>query len=590
MIPGFQVRGDVPGFTDCFDFDHRPVCASLQWKADVNVPHARLRLDRKAMLAPAGRAKMQRIFQTAPRAAWAEHADTFVNKLNEHLVEAVTREFPLTHRRPRQVHISDVAWRHIRLLRTARRNLRSITMSEKRRVLQSCFQAWRTGTGWTSSRQLGSVRKLAARCAKLVRDLYKAKRRSIRQAVAEHTRACFHEARDAGPDALSRLLRGILKTGRSYKPPRLAPALCVADGTIVGRRRTADALGEHFATAERASPATWAQVSRHGANASQMSLDLQAVPSLYELANAFAKLPSHKAPGILQIPAEVYKAAPLEAAEAHWPLLLRMSVGREAPTLFKGGLIAAIPKPSKSPRSLSGWRNILLQEPAAKAISKSFRSRIVDAFSKHALPVPCGAQRGIPLELPMLYVRSHMAQLAAKHHSGGCLFVDAKDAYYSVIKHFLFTDGILDTPAQLEAAITKIHPDEEQRRLLAAALVGPGLLNEADPVVQMYVREILRGAWTTTHVDAARLYEATTGTTPGAPLADVLFQIVFRLPSRICSGDWKTAKTLIGMGTKTLYSPRGQMTSPFRYILHLPELWSQRQLQRPGMHIGRLPA
>ena len=232
---------------------------------------------------------------------------------------------------------------------------------------------------------------------------------------------------------------------------------------------------------------------------------------------------------MLGIPAEAYAAAPLEAAECHWPLLLRAACGREAPTLHKGGLIKAIPKPNKPPSDLTGWRNVLLQEPAAKAIGRSFRSRIVGAFQHHSLPVQCGSQRRVPLELPMLHVRAHMERLAKRRQSGGMLFVDARDAYYSVIKHFLFTDGVLDTPQQLEMAICRVHPDEAARAQLAAALVGPGLLEVADPPVRNYVRSVLCGAWTTTHDDASFLYEAFTGTTPGAPLADVLFQLVFSL-------------------------------------------------------------
>ena len=109
------------------------------------------------------------------------------------------------------------------------------------------------------------------------------------------------------------------------------------------------------------------------------------------------------------------------------------------------------------------------------------------------------------------------------------MFVDARDAYYAVIKHFLFTDGVLDSPAQLEATICRIHTDEAQRRQLAALLVGPGLLDSADLPVLNYIRGVLCGSWTTTHVDASQLFEPATGTTPGAPLADVLFQLVFTL-------------------------------------------------------------
>ena len=35
------------------------------------------------------------------------------------------------------------------------------------------------------------------------------------------------------------------------------------------------------------------------------------------------------------------------------------------------------------------------------------------------------------------------------------------------------------------------------------------------------------GAWATTHPDASQLFEATAGTMQRAPLADVLFQIIF---------------------------------------------------------------
>ena len=280
----------------------------------------------------------------------------------------------------------------------------------------------------------------------------KSLRHEISKSVAAHTRRCFEDARESGPEGLAKLMRGILKTGRSYKPFRLAPALEINGDTVVGKRQTADAFGAHFAAAERAFPEDWNAVSRSPVSVPVISLDLQSVPTVYELAHSFARLQSQKAPGILQIPPEAYKAAPLAAAEAHWPLLLRMAVGREAPTLFKGGLVAAIPKPAKNPRLLTGWRNILLQEPAAKAIGKSFRSRIVSVFRQIALPAQCGSQRQVPLELPMLHVRAHLDGLATTHSSGGCLFVDAKDAYYSVIRHFLFTDGVIDTPAQLESS------------------------------------------------------------------------------------------------------------------------------------------
>ena len=527
FAPGVRVQGAIPGFADCFDFDHRPVLVHLTWHAVAKAPTSRLRFDRKAMLTPQGRERIRQIFEQAPQCSWDSHADVYLDRLNAHLVDALVAEFPAPRCRARQPHINAVAWRHVRLLRKARRQLRSISLSARLYSLRVCFKAWAASPPVLPDRPLAKYRHLSARCAQLVRNARKMLRSEVSKSVAAHTRECFAEARHAGPDGLARLRRGILKTGRSYKPLRLAPSLDISGDTIVGRKQTAEACGVHFAAAERALPADWSSVSRSAADAPVTSLELQDIPTVYELACSFSRLQSQKAPGILQIFPEVYKAAPIAAAEAHWPLLLRMATGREAPTLFKGGLIAAIPKPAKNPRLLTGWRNVLLQEPAAKAFGKSFRSRIVSVFQKLALPAQCGSQRNVPLELPMLHVRMHLEGLATAHSSGGCLFVDAKDAYYSVIRHFLFADGVIDTPTQLEKAIESIHPDEDHRQLLAAALVGPGLLADAGPAVQSYIRSILCGSWTTTHVDAAGLYEATTGTTPGAPLADVLFQIIF---------------------------------------------------------------
>ena len=269
---------------------------------------------------------------------------------------------------------------------------------------------------------------------------------------------------------------------------RCAPAIQHGEELITGQRATADLFGEHFAKAERSIVADWGTESRSGPPDALPDADLQQIPSLYQLAGAFAGLKKGRAPGLTAIPGEAYAAAPIEAAFCHWPLLLRMATRRECPTLFKGGLAVAIPKPQKSPSLVSAWRNVLLQEPAAKAVGKSSRGRIVEVFSRSAMPVQCGAQKAVPLEFPMLHVRAHLASLQASGASGGILFIDAKDAYYSIIKHFLFTDGIMDTPAQLERAICSVHADESERRTLAAALVGPGLLAEADPSVQRYIK------------------------------------------------------------------------------------------------------
>ena len=450
---GLWVHGNIDGFSDCFDFDHRPLLFCCAWTSVSCRSDLATRFDRRAMLSDAGRQTLRDIWRRAPQADWAEHADTYLHDVNQFVLAELKESFTLNPRRPRQMHISDSTWGHIRLLRRARRHLHSMNRANRLLQLRLIWNAWRGGQCPVSARAFFSLQLSIARGARVVRRVRLRQRQLLRHDEARFTRTCFQEARADGPEALARLLRGILKCGRSYKPARMAPALQTTHGLITGDRATASLCGEHFARAERSVPVDWHALTRPLASRETADVDLQQVPTLHELARAFSGLKHNKAPGLLGIPAEAYAAAPLESAEVHWPLLLRAACGREPPTLHKGGLVRAIPKPNKSPSDLSGWRNVLLQEPAAKAIGRTFRSRLVSQFLSRAHPAQCGAQRCVPLELPMAHVRAHLEYLASHRQSGGFLFIDAKDAYYSVVKHFLFADGLLDSPEQLEATI-----------------------------------------------------------------------------------------------------------------------------------------
>ena len=355
-----------------FDFDHCPVLFECSWSQSGCVEERPTRFDRKAMLTAAGRSVMQRIFRDAPKAPLSAHADQYLHQVNEFVLAELATAFPLQTKRPRQPHVSRLAWSCIRLLRQARRHLRH---TQRHTVLEQHRQAWQA---WRGHRPRGTpsrihrIRILMARQAITVGKIRGGLRQTLRKDVADFTRASFQEARAEGPEALARLLRGILQTGRSYKPARLAPAIATQQGLVTGKRETADLFGRQ---AERSVETSWHCVSRAPLRTEPEHLCLSQIPSMFELANAFSSLKRNNATAMLGIPAEAYMAAPLEAAECHWPLLPRAACGREAPTLHKGGLIKAIPKPNKPPSSVTGWRNVLLQEPAAKAIGRSFGSR-----------------------------------------------------------------------------------------------------------------------------------------------------------------------------------------------------------------------
>ena len=526
---GLITTGAWTSFPSIHGPDHFPLRASVSWQEAGKCSHRHVQVDRQAMLTPAGRETIQHIFDTAPQLPWHAHADDYLAAINTHVSRGLVAAFPRQTKQPRQLHISDKSWQWIRYRRELRRQLFRATQKHGRHILRACWNAWRRAH--PAPHRLGNEwSMLKARICKLIRTANSAVRTCMRQDAAAYARHSMLEARQEGPSALARQLRGILKIGRAYKPVRTSPSLVVNGALVTGSSEVSAAFAQHFAKAERARPCSRAQLQGAHARAHHTpgtNISAKEVPTLVELAGRFARLQVNKACGFSKIPAEAFKAAPLAAAKLHMPLLLRMAMGREPPFLWVGGHCVPIPKPNKPPLDLSGWRSVMLLEPACKAVGQAFRPAIVQQFMAHALPVQCGAQKGVPISLPMQYIRTHLALLEAQKTSGAILFVDATNAYYSIIRHFLFAHGDICGQQALCSAVEAIHPDPCMQRQLLAALAGPGLLHTSPAPVQNYVRSVLAHAWFSTKPLAEHLCETNTGTSPGAPLADVLFQLIF---------------------------------------------------------------
>ena len=80
----------------------------------------------------------------------------------------------------------------------------------------------------------------------------------------------------------------------------------------------------------------------------------------------------------------------------------------------------------------------------------------------------------------------------------------------------------------LEALLDVLLPDEDVRDEALAALLGPGLLEQADipSGLQDYLRSHLRGTWFTLDLAGTTVQHTRSGTSPGSPLADLLYQFV----------------------------------------------------------------
>ena len=234
-----------------------------------------------------------------------------------------------------------------------------------------------------------------------------------------------------------------------------------------------------------------------------------------EVAQGFLRLQDNKAPGASGLPAEVYRHAAIAAAMGHAPLLAKIASRQQWPVLWRGTLNAAIPKPSKDGSKLQSWRSIALAEAAFKGVAK------------HSGCTWLGSLPRENIGLPAHYVQSFVHLAQQRNRSMAIIFLDGKSAYYSTIRDFLFDHELTD-PASLEEVIRLLVPAEDLHEAAVAALLGPCLLQMAGVADGLadYLQASLRGTWFTMDVHASVVQHTLTGTAPGTPLADLLYQFV----------------------------------------------------------------
>ena len=229
------------------------------------------------------------------------------------------------------------------------------------------------------------------------------------------------------------------------------------------------------------------------------------------------KLPEH-----LALPQRFTVTRPLQLQWAMRPYSQKFASRQQWPVLWRGTLNAAFPKPSKDGSKLQSWRSIALAEAAFKGVGKALRVHLAEGLRRLATP---GQHGSLPRENIGLQYFAHLAQ--QRNRSMAIIFLDGRSAYYSTIRDFLFDHELTD-PASLEDLIRLLVPDEDLHEAAVGALLGPGLLQMAGVADGLadYLRASLQGTWFTMDVHASVVQHTLTGTAPGTPLADLLYQFV----------------------------------------------------------------
>ena len=86
-------------------------------------------------------------------------------------------------------------------------------------------------------------------------------------------------------------------------------------------------------------------------------------------------------------------------------------------------------------------------------------------------------------------------------------------AYYAAVCNLLHTNGGFDDGLELLRFVEAVHPEEEARASLNAALVGPRIFADAHAptVLQNYIRTTVDRTWFS-HLSSGECYRTLTGT------------------------------------------------------------------------------
>ena len=570
LAPCSVTVGRPPSFVDPVGFDHDPVQVGLCWKAEATTSQAAYKWDRAKMLTTEGRNVIRQIMHNCPHVPWCVHPDDHLQCINDHLFQQLQCHFQANPARSRRRHVSDELWSAVRQRRQSRRLLFRNKQSWHRHLLSFLLDAWKhvarprqharpSSVRWNHKDR--ALRFANARLGKVVGVLTRCIRRLDHKDAAEHARTVLRESRRAGPAEMAAALRGVLKSGRRYKPPRVTPALHLQQVPVSDPAEVQRVLEESFARPENGVLCTIPEVAAASSETHAMPtcLDLLEIPSMAALAEAFIRQKPNKATGLSLLPAELYSADAIGAAILHMPLLLKGLAFHKLPILWKGSQCVAIPKPNKAPGSVAAWRSIALYDTAAKGIGKALRMELAGCLRKVILPGQNGSLPGDNLMIPSHCIQAYIAAAAKLGKSGAVLFLDGRAAYYSVIRQVLFDDVPDNDVTFLELLFRRLQFTDTQQAALLASLNGPGIFTQAGvpTALQHFLQTSLHGTWFTMgHGCGAQPLRCTrSGTVPGTPLADMLYAFVQSNFQRNVQEDLQTA------GLTVTFSQNGQ-TAP----------------------------
>ena len=435
---------------------------------------------------------------------------------------------------PISSYVPKEAWQ----LRERRQRFKCRTRSRKEvtysAILRGALHRWRSA-GQGLSRDLPLTCKITL-LYELAAAAVKISTGAIKRMIGECKNAKLGDiARQVGKVTPAAIFQRLREMNLGSRQPRrwknALPKLCHANGEKVQGRLELDAAWMcFFGDMEMGEQCDTESYIRRTVREEFYAVDFDPdpllLPDVGSIEDILRTTKVGKAAGLDRIPGELLRGCPGRMAAILQPLFTKAVLRGRQPVQWRGGLLVEALKKAGMEASLNGHRSLFVGSVVGKAYHRYVRQHIISRTEDVLRDTHFGARRG-----STVVQASHIAVLyesaqCQKRRSSAVLFVDAKSAYYCVIRQMVYGSSA----GQEDAVIMKIMhhfglPATVWNDLLSVIRDG-GLFQRhgLSDHVRMLTKDLHDASFfVTRHATGATVVETQLGSRPGESIADIIF-------------------------------------------------------------------
>ena len=506
--------------------------------------HQRRQYDWDSMNTEWGRSTLTSIIETLPEPSWETDVHEHWQCLEDAIHEGLAKNFPKPKPQRRIDLFSDETKEALHVRKVAKNMLEAYDDFTNENLIYTALRSWRDGLALDETGRLTKWHCMTMEIFRLFglqkfRDSSKKIRILVKKDKADFIDRVTSKANNMTGGDIYKALRP-LRIGGMNRKRGITPLPGFGDHAegITNEKHTDDLWLRHCARMEAGVFTTSSRLLERAKRNSQRraqeigAWDLQELPSLGHLEEAFRRVKKMKAGGNDDLRSDLCSLMAAPLAQKFYPLLVKVFTRASEPYQMKGGTLIYAHK-SGDRSQPENFRGLLLSSHIGKSIRRTFRQQLVPHYQAWASDTHFSIKVGGNVSQASHALRLFVTGSSRAGQSVGVLFLDIRSAYYRVVRQLM-----TGRPTQAESIARMMQyfdlGDTDPQSLFRTIAERTQDQEQAlDRQREILLEEMMDSTWFTSR-HRTTLVESLAGTRPGDGLADLVFGLVFhRITKRI---------------------------------------------------------